>query len=117
MSSLIINSTHITDTVNNSTFEIAFERSIDFNNKHIALTSATSFFSWRNITILNNKISYIWIDDLEYFIVLPIFFHEITDITAYVQYVMGVNNHTMTNTETGNITYFTDLVISNTLYT
>ena len=29
MSSTIINSTHITDTVNNSTFEIEFERSID----------------------------------------------------------------------------------------
>ena len=29
MSSIIINSTHITDTVNNSTFEIEFERSID----------------------------------------------------------------------------------------
>ena len=29
---------------------------------------------------------------------------------------MGVNNHTMTNTESGNITYFIDIVISNTLY-
>ena len=29
---------------------------------------------------------------------------------------MVVNNHTMTNTESGNITYFIDIVISNTLY-
>jgi hypothetical protein len=29
---------------------------------------------------------------------------------------MGVNNHTMTNTESGSITYFIDIVISNTLY-
>jgi hypothetical protein len=29
---------------------------------------------------------------------------------------MGVNNHIMTNIETGSITYFIDLVISNTLY-
>ena len=43
MSSIIINSTHITDTINNSTFEIEFERSIDLNNKHIALTSATLY--------------------------------------------------------------------------
>ena len=116
MSSIIINSTHITDTVNNSTFEIEFERSIDLNNKHIALTSATLYFSWRNITTLNNKLSYIWIDNIEYFIVLPIGFYEITDITAYIQYIMGVNNHTMTNTESGSITYFIDIVISNTLY-
>ena len=116
MSSIIINSTHITDTVNDSTFEIEFERSIDLNNKHIALTSATLYFSWRNITTLNNKLSYIWIDNIEYFIVLPIGFYEISDITAYIQYIMGVNNHTMTNTESGSITYFIDIVISNTLY-
>jgi len=29
---------------------------------------------------------------------------------------MGVNNHTLTNTESGSITYFIDIVISNTLY-
>ena len=60
--------------------------------------------------------SYIWIDNIEYFIVLPIGFYEITDITAYIQYVMGVNNHTMTNTESGSITHFIDIIISNTLY-
>ena len=48
--------------------------------------------------------SYIWIDNIEYFIVLPIGFYEITDITAYIQYIMGVNNHTMTNDETGSTT-------------
>jgi hypothetical protein len=116
MSSIIINSTHITDSVNNSLFEIEFERSIDLTNKHISLTSASLYFSWRNITNFNNKFSYIWIDDIEYHVVLPIGFYEITDIVAYLQYKMGVNNHTMTNTETGSITYFIDLVVSNTLY-
>ena len=116
MSSIIINSTHITDTVNNSTFEIEFERSIDLTNKNISLTSASLYFSWRNITNFNNKFSYIWIDDIEYYIVLPIGFYEITDIVAYLQYIMAVNNHIMTNIETGSITYFIDLVISNTLY-
>jgi hypothetical protein len=116
MSSIIINSTHITDTVNNSTFEIEFERSIDLTNKHISLTSASLYFSWRNITTLNNKFSYIWIDDIEYYVVLPVGFYEITDITAYLQYIMSINNHIMTNIETGSITYFIDLVVSNTLY-
>ena len=50
------------------------------------------------------------------FIVLPIGFYEITDIIAYLQYIMGVNNHIMTNDETGSTTYFIDLVVSNTLY-
>ena len=116
MSSIIINSTHITDKVNNSTFEIEFEISIDLTNKHISLTSASLYFSWRNITNFNNKFLYIWIDDIEYFIVLPVGFYEISDITSYIQYAMGVNDHTMTNTESGMITYFIDIVISNTLY-
>ena len=69
-----------------------------------------------NITTLNKKLSYIWIDKIEYFIVLSIGFYKITDITAYIQYIMGVNNHTMTNTESGSITYFIDIVIANTVY-
>ena len=47
---------------------------------------------------------------------MPIGFYEITDIVAYLQYIMGVNNHIMTNDETGSTTYFIDIVISNTLY-
>ena len=116
MSSIIINSTHITDKVNNSLFEIEFERSIDLTNKHISLTSASLYFSWRNITNFNNKFSYIWIDDIEYYVALPVGFYEITDITAYLQYVMSINNHIMRNIETGSFTYFIDLVVSNTLY-
>ena len=116
MSSIIINSTHITDSVNNSVFEIEFEKSIDLINKHISLTSVSLYFSWRNITIYNNKFTYIWIDEIEYFLVLSVGFYEIIDIVGYLQYVMGVNNHTVTNIETGSITYFIYLVIFNTLY-
>jgi hypothetical protein len=47
---------------------------------------------------------------------LPVGFYEMTDIVAYLQYIMGVNNHIMTNDETGSITYFIDLVVSNILY-
>ena len=116
MSSIIVNTTHLTDKVNNSTFEIEFERSIDLTGKHISLTSASMYLSWRNITSTNNKFSYIWIDDIEYSVVLPVGFYEISDITAYLRYVMTLNGHIMTNDETGSITYFIDLVISNTLY-
>jgi hypothetical protein len=60
------------------------------NNKLTSLTSATLYFSWRNITTLNNKMSYICIDNIDNYIMLPIGFYEITDITAYGQYAMGV---------------------------
>ena len=104
MSSIILNSTHIIDKINNSTFQIDFERSVSLFDKQIALTSASLYFSWRNITSSNNKFSYIWIDDVEYSVELPIGFYEITDIRTYFQYVMTKNNHIMVNTET-NSTY------------
>ena len=74
MSSIRIHSTHITNTVNNSRFEIEFERSIDLTKKHISLTSASLYFSWRNITNFDNKFSYMWIEDIEYYVIPPVVF-------------------------------------------
>ena len=47
MSSIVLNSTHIIDTINNSTFQIDFERSVSLLDKHIALTSASLYFTKR----------------------------------------------------------------------
>ena len=116
MSSLIINANNITNSTTNSSFQVDFDRSINLNDKHISLTSASLYFSWRNITTSNNKFSYIWIDDIEYYVVLPIGLYEISDIKSYFQFVMSQNNHVMTNTETGSTIYFIDFVILNTAY-
>jgi len=116
MSSIILNSTHIIDKINNSTFQIDFERSVSLFDKQIALTSASLYFSWRNITSSNNKFSYIWIDDVEYSVELPIGFYEISDIRTYFQYVMTQNGHVMTNTETDSTIFFIDMLVNNTKY-
>ena len=116
MSSIIINANNITNTTTNSTFQVDFDRTINLNDKHISLTSASMYFSWRNITTLNNKFSYIWIDDIEYYVEIPIGLYEISDIKAYFQFVMSQNNHIMTNTDTGSTVYFIDFVVSNTKY-
>jgi len=116
MSSIIINANNITNTTTNSTFQVDFDRAVNLTDKHISLTSASMYFSWRNITTENNKFSYIWIDDIEYFVEIPIGLYEITDIKAYFQFVMSQNNHIMTNTETGSTIFFIDFVISNTKY-
>ena len=116
MSSIILNSTHIIDKINNSTFQIDFERSVSLFDKQIALTSASLYFSWRNITSSNNKFSYIWIDDVEYSVGLPIGFYEISDIRTYFQYVMTQNGHVMTNTETDSTIFFIDVLVNNTKY-
>ena len=116
MSSIILNSTHIIDSINNSTFQIDFERSVSLFDKHIALTSASLYFSWRNITSSNNTFSYIWIDDVEYSVELPIGFYEISDIRTYFQYIMTKNGHVMTNTETNSTIFFIDMLVNNTKY-
>ena len=116
MSSIILNSTNIIDKINNSTFQIDFERSVSLQDKNIALTSASLYFSWRNITSSNNTFSYIWIDDINYSVELPIGFYEITDIRTYFQYVMTQNGHIMVNTETNSTIYFIDVLVNNTKY-
>jgi hypothetical protein len=114
MASIILNSTHIIDSINNSTFKIDFERSISLVDKTIALSSASLYFSWRNITTSNNKFSYIWIDDVEYSVILPIGFYEISDINSYFQFVMTQNGHFMKNADS--TTFFFDLLVNNTKY-
>ena len=116
MSSIVLNSTHIIDTIDNSTFQIDFERSVSLLEKHIALTSASLYFSWRNITTSNNKFAYTWIDDVEFFVELPIGFYEISDIRSYFQYVMTQNGHVMTNSEIEQTVYIIDILINNTIY-
>jgi hypothetical protein len=116
MSSIILNSTHIIDSINNSTFQIDFESSVSLFNKHIALNSASLYFNWRNITSSNNKFSYIWIDDVEYSVELPIGFYEISDIRTFFQYVMTKYGHIMTNLETDLTIHFIDISIHNKKY-
>jgi len=80
------------------------------------LTSASLYFSWRNITTSNNKFSYIRIDDIEYYVEISIGLYEMSDIKSYFQFVMSQNNHATTNTETGSTIYLIDFVVSNTKY-
>ena len=74
--SIIINANNITDSVTNSVLQIDFERGVNLTDKHISLTSASLYFSWRNITTQNNKFSYTWIDDIEYSVELFIGLYE-----------------------------------------
>ena len=83
MSSIIINANNITDSVTNSVLQIDFERSVNLTDKHISLTSASLYFSWRYITTQNNNFSYTWIDDIVYDVEIPIGLYEIIDIRSY----------------------------------
>ena len=85
-STLIISSKNIVDKINNSTFMNKFHNQVNLTNKEIALVSASMYYSWRNITSANNKISYTWVGNT-YNIELPIGFYEISYINSYCQFV------------------------------
>lgn len=115
MSSILVNSTHLVDRVNNSTFQVFFDRAINFDNKVIALTSASLYFSWRNVTERNNKLSYVWHDGVTYNVEIPPGFYEIADINRYLQFIMRKNKHFMLDKD-GFLVYFIDIIINPTLY-
>lgn len=115
MATILVNSTHITDTINNSTFTIKFNRSMNLTNRKIALTSANLYFSWKNITWLNNTIHYTWIDDTVYTITLPEGFYEISDIYSYMQYAMRQNNHYLVDSN-GDTVYYIEMVLNSVFY-
>lgn len=113
-SAIIVNSNHIVDSENNSTFQIKFNRNVDFNNREIALVSATLYYSWRNITTENNRFQYKWVDGQTYDVVIPEGFYEISDINAFLQFEMRRHNHYLRTN--GNNVYFIEFVVSPTQY-
>jgi len=114
MSSIVVNSSHIISD-NNSTFYVPFNSNTDLKNRKIALSSASLYFSWRNITNKNNKMSYVWVDDVTYNITLPEGFYEVSDIYAYIQYIFRKNKHYLIDNNGDNV-YYMELIPNSVLY-
>ena len=114
-STLIVSSKNIVDKVNNSTFMTKFDNQVNLTNKEIALVSASMYYSWRNITSENNKLTYTWVGNT-YDINLPIGFYEISDINSYCQFVFRQNGHYLVNPVTTTNVYYIEIVINQTNY-
>lgn len=114
-SQILVNSTHITDTVNNSTFKVQFDRAVDLTDKTIALSGLSLYYSWRNITSKNNVIKYVWSDNVEYTITLPEGFYEVSDIYSYCRFIMTKNNHYLIDSNSDYVYYF-EMSVNNTSY-
>lgn len=115
MSQILVNKNSITDTTRNSTFTYEFERTIDLTDRKIALSGLSLYYSWKNITEKNNKLSYVWTDGIEYQIELPVGYYEINDIYSYCRFVMTRNKHYLIDENNLFVFYF-ELSINNTTY-
>ena len=115
MSSILVNTSHIVDNKNNSTFVVPFNKAVNLSGKEIALTTANLYFSWRNITEANNKLSYTWVDGSVIDVILPIGFYESSDIYAYIQFVMISNHHYLIDGN-GDFVFYVELITNNVKY-
>jgi hypothetical protein len=113
-STVLVSSRNIIDNVTNSTFRFDFNAPISLADKEIALVSTSIYYSWRNITEDNNVLTYTWVDGNVYTITLPIGFYEISDITAYCQYVWRNNGHYLQKVD--KYIYYMDIVVNPTNY-
>lgn len=120
MNTIVLNSTNIVPSSNNSTLLYNFPNSVKFDNHQIAVQSANLYYSWQNInntTLKNNTFSYTWVvagTTTTYTVTIPNGLYEIADINNYIQYVFIQNGHYLINPLSQNVYYAEFLVNPNT---
>jgi hypothetical protein len=114
-STIVFNSNNITDKNTNAYFRYDFKSPINLTDREIALVSVNAYYSWRNITETNNKLSYTWTNGTTYDIEIPVGFYEVSDLLAYCQFVWRQNGHYLATTDKN--VYYLDFVVNPTNYT
>lgn len=120
MNTIVLNSTNIVPSSNNSTLLYQFPNSVKFDNHQIAVQSVNMYYSWQNInntTLKNNTFTYTWVvagTTTTYTVTIPSGLYEITDINNYLQYVFIQNGHYLINSLSKNVYYAEFLVNPNT---
>jgi hypothetical protein len=115
---IIINSSNIVPSTNNSEFTYNFPNGgVVFRDDLIAIQQVSVFNSVFNITTAsnNNTFSYTWVNGTTYNITIPDSYLDASGINAYMQSVMFSNKHYMT-TATGSIVYFLEFVLNSARY-
>lgn len=120
MNTIVLNSTNIVPSSNNSTLLYQFPNSVKFDNHQIAVQSVNMYYSWQNInntTLKNNTFTYTWVvagTTTTYTVTIPSGLYEITDINNYLQYVFIQNGHYLINSLSKNVYYAEFIVNPNT---
>jgi len=120
MNTIVLNSSNVVPSSNNSTLTYNFPNSVTFTNHQIAVQSVSIYYSWTNIndtTLQNNTFSYTWVvgsTTTTYTVTIPNGLYEISDINNYLQYIFIMNGHYLINTLSQNVYYAEFLVNPNT---
>ena len=117
---IVLNQSNIV-TSDNATLVYKFPNSVQFPHHQIAIQSVTMYYSWQNInsaTLLNNTFSYTWTAlgvTTTYQVVIPPGLYEISDINAYMQFVMINNGHYLIDSNGQNV-YYAEFLVNTSLY-
>ena len=92
-----MNSSNLVQDGQNNKLIYKFPNSVVFKNNSIAVSSVSMYYSWFNISraFMNNTFSYSWTQGTTittYQVVIPDGLYEISQINAYLQFVMISNN-------------------------
>ena len=106
-----------TSNATNSVYTLNFQGSIDLTGKEIAITNVTIPYSWYNIssTIGNNSFQYVWTDGTVVTVTIPNGGYNVSDINAYLEYVMVQNLHYLIDSS-GNNVYYLNISTNTTAY-
>jgi len=122
VSTIILNSSNIVNLNNgNNQLVFKFPNSVRLSNHALAVSNVSMYYSWYSISasLLNNVFSYYWSTDgvnyTQYSITLPDGTYNISDINAYLQSQMLINNQYAIDAS-GNYVYYLTLVVNATQY-
>ena len=116
MKSLVVTENTNTSPIAINEIRRDLSQPIYFNDKEVALSLQTLYYSWRNITTAynNNSFSYIY-NGTTYPVNIPDGFYLINDINNYLEFTMNQNNHYVLDSD-GNKVYFLSIESNETYY-
>lgn len=116
---IVLTSADVASTDNNS-FVYNFPNSVILKDKFIAVSSVTMYYSWFNIlsSYQNNTFSYTWTvgtTTTTYNVVIPDGLYNVSDLNAYLQWVM-INNGTYLINNVGDNVYYAEFLVNPNRY-
>jgi len=118
MRQIVVNRNNLTNEgTGNNKFVYRFPNSVVFKDSYIALSQASMYYSWYNIssTLQNNTFSITLSAGVFTTITLPDGQYEISDINAYIQQIMVENDFYMIDAD-GNYIYWLEMEVNATRY-
>jgi hypothetical protein len=111
---LVLNSNN---SIDNTTYQFDFKENFTIHeDAEICISNIQFPYSWFNITqkYNNNFFEYVWLG-VGYPVAIPDGFYTVTDINAFLQQTMILNNHYLINSS-GNYVYYLTLLYNQATY-